>query len=65
MTALVHVTDCPRCHNPLSEALYAQDALFIHGGYGATTERANATCANCGWFLAKRTATTRPPQTTK
>lgn len=66
MTALA-TTDpnvCPQCDPvvELAEFEVEQDALFIHGGYGATGRTVQVTCPECGWSMVREQSEVRPPR---
>lgn len=52
---------CPACGGPLGAETSAQDALFRHGGFGATL-RTTAQSCRCGWRREPTTAEERPPR---
>lgn len=41
---------------------YTQDALFFHGGYGASERMTAAVCLACGRSSVLTTETVRPPR---
>jgi len=53
---------CPTCRTPYLRGVVGhQDALFIHGGYGATTQLQVVVCW-CG-LVTTDAHTVRPPRT--
>lgn len=56
---------CPECGpvvGPLAEYETEQDALFIHGGYGATSRTVQVVCNTCGWSMVREVSEVRPPR---
>lgn len=56
----VALTACPECGGPLTESLYAEQALFRHGGYGADRATTTLSCHRCTWTLVIDVTETRP-----
>jgi C4-type Zn-finger protein len=54
--------DCPSCGAGLETHTVEQDALFMHGGHGATSRTVLACCPVCGWLLQRELSEVRPPQ---
>ena len=60
MTLVVIDPDiCPACTGPLVTATWTADALFRHGGYGASVETVVVRCRACGWALTREVRTVR------
>lgn len=55
---------CPNCGGTLEQYAVDQDALFVHGGYGATSRTVVAHCPGCGWYLQRELSEVRPPRLT-
>ena len=55
---------CPQCGAPVEHHTSEQDALFFHGGYGATLRTVMSTCTNpdCDWILQREKSEVRPPR---
>lgn len=52
---------CPECGAPLIDTSMTEQALFIHGGYGANRESVSVACAEfCGWGLTRSVTETNP-----
>jgi hypothetical protein len=47
--ALVRLTACPRCSQPLESVTHSMPALFRHGGFGAVRTTVSRYCAPCGF----------------
>ncbi len=45
--ALVRLTSCPRCSQPLESVTHSMPALFKHSGYGAVKTTVSRFCAPC------------------
>jgi hypothetical protein len=52
--------ECPSCCSALDHHIWNEPALFIHGGYGATTTHRVRRCRNCRWSLPADQATVNP-----
>lgn len=61
--AVVHVplSTCPTCGGDLDYEQIEEDALFRHGGHGATRCSRRAHC-RCGWTLLVESSEIRPPR---
>ena len=54
-------TTCPECGAGLIDTSMIEQALFIHGGYGANRESVSAACAAaCGWGITRSVTDTNP-----
>ena len=53
---------CPDCGSDLTAYATLQDALFAHGGYGATNRTVQLVCGECGWSMVREVTETRPPK---
>ena len=64
MTAMVILDGqtCPECGANTGQYATEQDALFIHGGYGATSRTVQITCPECGWTMVREVSEVRPPR---
>lgn len=56
---------CPDCDTTLDDVTVEQPALFVHGGYGATTRTVLTRCPGCGWSLQRERSEVRPPRDLK
>lgn len=55
---------CPDCGTDLAQYEVEQDALFFHGGYGATNRTVQLVCPDCGWSMVQEVSEVRPPRST-
>lgn len=55
-------TDCPVCHSATIADVARMDALFRHGGFGATLRTTRRRCPSCAWALVTEIAEERPPR---
>lgn len=53
---------CPACGYRLDWVTVESDALFVHGGYGATRRVVAAHCPACTWALVVLVDEVRPPR---
>ena len=55
---------CPACDEPLVQYEVEQDALFAHGGYGATSRTVQVVCPDpaCGWSMVREVSEIRTPR---
>lgn len=53
---------CPDCHTPTVAVVARMDALFRHGGYGATMRTTRRYCPACSWSLVVELEEERPPR---
>lgn len=62
--AVVPLTDmaCPVCAGPTVADVARMDALFFHGGYGATMRTTRRRCPVCGWALVSEITEECPPR---
>lgn len=58
--AVLPADRCPACGHPVTETAYAEPALFVHGGYGATRATRLRTCGHCDWALVVEVTETAP-----
>ena len=58
-------TRCPRCHSPVTAAVWTQEALFQDNGFGAAAKTTRVFCGHCGWALVRSVESKRPTRTTK
>lgn len=54
---------CPDCGGPLTAVSVEEDALFVHGGYGATRRTTWDVCSGpqCRWSYERAVDEIRPP----
>lgn len=53
---------CAACGSPTVADLSRMDALFRHGGYGATLRTVRRFCPACGWAVVAEQSEERPPR---
>lgn len=52
---------CPACGGPTALLEHIEQAMFIHGGYGANRATRTRHCARfCGWGLTEAVSETNP-----
>jgi uncharacterized protein with PIN domain len=58
--ALVRLTACPRCSQPLESVTHSMPALFRHSGYGAVRTTVAWFCRRCRFQGGHHTTETNP-----